>query len=221
MNDYSEEEDISFENDFDEEEDEEEKDLITIRLENIQIQINYSQLCKYSQLIRTKYLISDVKNNLPNLIQEFQRQNQIEDENIIFFFNILRDEKNKITRKSYRDLFKLSQFFKANNILKKLKKYSKSHFNDIDLRIQLILDEIEREKDNNSEDYSYELTVQMEDYLIRKINDCFNSFYFNQLPVSIIYQIIEKSDRQKINDDALFDFINKSIDSFFYSFQIS
>ena len=56
------------------EEDELETDLVTIRLDSDQIiQIRYSQLCKYSKLIREKYLISDARTLLSADIQKFQQ----------------------------------------------------------------------------------------------------------------------------------------------------
>lgn len=104
----------------DDDDDDDAKDLVNIKLKKITIQIKYSQLCKYSQLIRTEQLISDVKNNFPKFLQEFQRQNKIEDENIIFFFSNIIRAKNVKWHKKFQGPFQTSQFFKANSSITKV-----------------------------------------------------------------------------------------------------
>ena len=128
---------------------------------------------------------------------------------------LFNDEKVKITNDKYRILFKISSFFKVNSFLKKLKKYEKQHFKDIDFIITTILEEITNQ--NNNENDEYKLKFQMEQYLTDKANECFLNKKFKKFPVSLIYQIIDKSDKSKISSD-LFDFINESIDEFFALF---
>ena len=202
-------------------EDEEEKDLIEIKINSILIQIKYSQLCKHSHLIRSKYLISDVRNKLSREIESLQKQYNIQDSNILFFFQLLRDESCLMEKQQYRDIFKLSQYFESKNILKKLKHYSKSNLNDIEMHIQILLNEIETAKksENHSDDYKTDLIIQMEEYLIENIEKSLKIDDFQKLPISIIYQIIEKSNKEQIQGDLLYDFINKSIDDFYTLFR--
>lgn len=53
---------------------------------------------------------------------------------------------------------------------------------------------------------------QMEEHLTRRIEDCIKSENFIQIPISMIYRIIEKSDKEKVSSDWLLDFILGSID---------
>lgn len=202
------------------EEEDDEKDLVILKLKKITIKINYSQLCKHSRLIRSKYLISDVKNNLSSEIQKLQDQYNIQDENIIFFFKLLREEKFKMTKEKFSDIYKLSQFFQSKNLIRKLKLYLNSNFDDVDLRIQFILIELEKERSNKNylNDTKYDVKVQMQYYLIENINECLKSLIFEKLPISMIYQTIEKVNRDQIQNDLLYDFIFKSIKDFYVLF---
>lgn len=200
---------------WNEAEEEEESDLIEIKLPSKTIKISYSRLCKYSSLIRTKYLFSDVKNKITQIIQTFQKQYNINDENVSFFFQIIQGEQIPITKEKYRDFFKLSEFLQVKKLQRILKKFSETQLNDLDLMIQLILNEIETAEKADPDDYKYDLTVQMERYLTNHIEDCLKNENLKKLPVSIIYQILEKSDKEKIPNDLLFDFVNQSIDQYF------
>ena len=52
----------------------------------------------------------------------------------------------------------------------------------------------------------------METYLSNNINKCLKNETFENLPISTIFRIIEKSDKNLISDESLLDFIIKSID---------
>lgn len=69
---------LSLQINFTDDEDEEDTDLITIQLDQQIIQVHYSQLSKYSQLIREEYLFSDVQNCLPQELKKFQQENSIQ-----------------------------------------------------------------------------------------------------------------------------------------------
>lgn len=104
--------------------DEFETDLVTIELEsNQKISINYSQLCKHSQLIRNKYLISDVRSQLPKDIQKFQQENKIKSSNLKSFFKLIQDEDIEMTNDKFFDFYKLSEFFQVKSLSKNLEKY--------------------------------------------------------------------------------------------------
>lgn len=76
-----------------EEEYNENHDLVSIQLLSKKIQVKYSQLCKYSNLIPNKYLICNMEILFSQDIQKFQQAFKIGDENIIIFFKIFDDEK--------------------------------------------------------------------------------------------------------------------------------
>ena len=111
---------ISTDDEYDEneEEDPEETDMIIVQIETITIQIKYSQLCKHSQLIRERYLISDAREQLSSKIQEYQQNHQISDNDVSFFFRRLKDENIDISSENYRSFSKLAEFFKAKKIIK-------------------------------------------------------------------------------------------------------
>lgn len=56
------------------------------------------------------------------------------------------------------------------------------------------------------------ISNEIEDCLIKNLNECFKNELFSQLNVSTIFRIIEKSDINQIKSDALFEFISKSIE---------
>lgn len=202
--------DLSFLRKISDEEDdvEDENDLVVITLKSKVIQIHFSQLCKFSQLIREEYLISDVKNRLPHEILKFQQENKIDINNISNFFNLFKGETLTITNDRYRDFYKLSRFFKTKKLIKQLKKYFNLHVTDIDFVIQLFKEEVEQNSDENNFDLEYK--SQFEQLMIYKIRDCLQNDNFQKLPTSFIYKIIEKCDENENLSDLMVDFINKS-----------
>lgn len=120
---------------------EEEEDLVTLVLRNNTIHVYFSLLCKYSKLIREKYLIFDVKDHLSEDIQRFQQQSNVNDEHIILFMQYFNNTQIVITNDNYRDLYKLSEFFQVKTLLKSLNKYSSANDDDIEFNINVILDE--------------------------------------------------------------------------------
>lgn len=107
-------------------EQEDDFDLIQIKLLSSVIEVKYSHLCKYSRLIPTRYLITDISDQLSFDLQEYVQENHINEDNIHYFFKTFNDEKLIITSERYRDLFKLSEFFQINPLLKRLKNTRKN-----------------------------------------------------------------------------------------------
>lgn len=52
----------------------------------------------------------------------------------------------------------------------------------------------------------------MEECLSSKIDECIANVNFWKLPISIIYRIIERSDKQQFPNNLLYDFISKNIE---------
>lgn len=192
-----------------EESSDEQGDLVTIELKSIKINVQYSQLCKYSQLIQEEYNIISTHAQLSSLIQGYVHKYEIQEKNVIFFINFLQEKSVTINTSSYFDLYKLSTLFKVNALKKTLKRYIVNHSNDISYIVKMILDEKNLdeldliENDNNS--------VKMEELLYNRVNECLQNVDFCNLPISTIFRIIEKSNEEDISSDSLYDFIKKSI----------
>lgn len=60
--------------------------------------------------------------------------------------------------------------------------------------------------------------IKIQDRLLKQIDECLQDEDFSKLPASMIYQMLDKSDREKIDSDLLFTIIDKSIDRLFILF---
>lgn len=147
---------------------------------------------------------------------KFEEENNVNEKTIAYFFNLFNDQKIAITNDKYRDLFKISDFLEVKSFLNRLKRYEKRHFKDIDFIITSIIEELSLTSNQKSSQDKYK--IKMEEHLIEHINECFFNNKFKQLPIEIIYRIINKlyeKDKTKISNDLLFDFINGSIEDLF------
>lgn len=199
------------ENDYDEED-----DLITYQFDSSTINFHYSHFAKYSRLIRNKYLYPDVKNRLPQELRNFQEQYDINSSNIVFFFQLLQEDfiiNQQLDYKQYTDLYKLSEILQVKKLSTNLIQYFNDHKVDSDFQIQIILHDIKSNTD--TENSQFQLNSQIEDFLSSKIADCFNSENFAKLPISVIFRIVEKSDKQQLQSDSLYDFIKKDVNSLY------
>lgn len=190
---------------------EDEKDQIMIKLSSSSIKIHYYQLCKYSQRIVDGYQKSDTENLLMRDIKRIQNDYNIEDNNIILFFDIMKEGNIQFSSYQFRDLFILAEYFKVKFLQNFLERYSKSHFNDINYIINMILSS--KSNATNEDLQNDELSNKMEQLLYDKIDECIQNENFGKLPISIIHRIFEKSDMEKITSDNLYTFICKSIEN--------
>lgn len=197
-----------------EEEIEDDYDLVTINLQhNYIFQLKYSQLIKYSNLILNEYLLNDAREHLSTKIQELESDKKIDEKNVIYFLKTFEGKKIKITNDRFRDLFKLSEFFQVKVLLKRLENFWQKHNEDVDFNITILLNEILLNGYDES-DFSFNI----EQSLINNIDKCIHNEKFKKLPVSIIHRILESSDRSKLTSDSLFNFIMKSLDTFYVLF---
>lgn len=185
-------------------------DLITLELRRSTIRLKYWQLCKHSPHIPNIYPKKELQECLSSDIRQFEEENNINEINIINFFKIYQDENVAITNDNFRDYYKISEFLRVKSFLTQLKKYEKKYSNDIDFIISKILDEMSNPRNGlmPKDDFLF----QMEEHLTHRIEDCIKSENFIQIPISMIYRIIEKSDKEKVSSDWLLDFILGSID---------
>ncbi|KAK8875610.1 hypothetical protein M9Y10_005779 [Tritrichomonas musculus] len=150
--------------------------LIEIKLTSITIQISFIQLYKYSQLFRDKYLTEESRESLSEEILQFQNQFDIKEENIILFFKLIQDENVSIINDNYRDLRKLSDYFKVQKLRKFLDKYSKNYLTDLDsIIIQILNSPLLKDPTMG---YNDTVNAELEDKLCDKINDCFQNSFF-------------------------------------------
>lgn len=148
-------------------------------------------------------------------LKEFQRQNQIDDDTIILYFKLLKEKELSISNEQFIDFNKISNYLEDNYCKKKLRKYYRNHINDIDFIINIIISNQSTQKsdENNSSD----LINDMMKILSDNINQCLQNVNFLKLPIQQIYNIINLN-KEKINHDLLFNFINKNIDQNFVLF---
>lgn len=202
-----------------------EDDLVIFQFETKTIKVYYSQLSKYSKFIRDKYMFSDIGNVLPDEIHRMQNQYNIISDNIDLFFQLLQDNFNLSENQSlsyiqYLDLLKISDYMQVKKLTKKLIKYSKIHNFDISFIIEIIQYENAKASDNNNNRYEGEIKVniEMEDVLVTKIDECLQNDKFKELPIPFIYRIIEKSSKNEMSTDKLYDFIKESVSRFYLLF---
>lgn len=196
--------------------DDDNDDFISFQIQSEIIIIYYSQFSKYSKHIRDNYLFSDVVNRFPRELLSFQQQNKIDLENIISFFQYLQqnfniDENLTITYKQCLDLLKISKYLEVKKLTKKLQKYIQNHIkNDADFVIQMIHLEVE----NDTYDQEFHIHDEIENLMATKIESCLQNDEFADLPIPMIYRVIEKGSQNGVFDDILYDFIIKSISKF-------
>ncbi|KAK8890745.1 hypothetical protein M9Y10_035530 [Tritrichomonas musculus] len=138
----------------------------------------------------------------------------------IVLFSLFKIKKSIVfTYKQCIDLLKISDFLQVRKLTKKLNQYIKKNGSNADFIIQIIHFEVEKQEYNNENEDYYQFTInqQMEYLLSEKINDCFQNVKFADLPLSLIYRVVEKSEKSEksqMSNDMLYDFIKKSITKF-------
>ncbi|KAK8835249.1 hypothetical protein M9Y10_039807 [Tritrichomonas musculus] len=185
-------------------------DQVEIKFTSQNIKIHFYQLCKYSLLIEKEYQRFDIEGRLSHNIKEFQKNYNIQETSLITFFNILKEGKVQIMSNQFRDLFKLSELFKVKFLQSFLERYSKEHFNDIDYIVNMILSSVSETQNDNLQ--CDEFSNDMERQLSSKIEKCLQNENFGDLPISVIYRVIKRSDQKRISSNDLYKFIAKSID---------
>lgn len=108
--------------------------------------INFFLLCKYSQLIRDKYLILDAKSHLSQDIQVFIQENDITPEVASSFLISIKEENLKVTSDNFLEFSKLSKFPQVKRFLKKLNHFYQLQKNDPDFYINAIINDINAQK---------------------------------------------------------------------------
>ena len=193
-----------------ESDDDDENNQVEYELSSSIIKISYLNLIKYSQVIQKNILQNNINDCMAAKLKKIQISDNIDEENIKTFFQLLNEEDVMIKNEQYIDLCKLTNIFEVKPLEKFLKKYLKSHSNDIDFILTL---KIESERDNDSDIFSNnEYSVEMENFLSENIDECFQNEKFQKVSASSIFRIVEKSGINKKVNNLLCDFICESIE---------
>ena len=190
---------LNLQNVSDDIEEEEEHDMIVFHLSSEIIKINFYQFCKYSHLIQKEFhnttSIQEIIENIENKIHQYH----IKDESVKKLFKIFNDEQIEIAIDEYNDFCKLAEIFKVKSIKKLLKRTAQKFSENVQFLLNLLINRIEDLKSSESielfeNDY---ISYDIEEKLSKHVNDCLKSDNFSQLPISMVYRIIEKSDCKK------------------------
>ncbi|KAK8836032.1 hypothetical protein M9Y10_040232, partial [Tritrichomonas musculus] len=192
-------------------------DLVKFQHNSKTINFYYSQLTKYSKRIRDSYLFSDVINQLPQEIRNFQEEYQLLPESVDYFFQFLHKDYNieedlTLTYIQCIDLLKISKFLEIRKLSFNLNQYIKSHNIDVDFVIQMIEYEYKTQEGANRQDIG--ISDEVEILLIDRINECFANERFRRLPIQIIYRVIKQCPPDSMDSDKLFDIIVSSLSEF-------
>ena len=162
---------------------------VSLQISSTTIKINYYQLLKWSTFVRENYSIKQIS-QLSEYIQQCQQKYNIKTENIKSFFKYLMDEQAQTTIDQYCDHRKLSKILGVSKYERILKKYSENHCGDVDFILNLLKEQLTLP---NMEDIIGEISSGMEDILSNNLEQCFKNQNFEELPITQIYRIIEKS----------------------------
>lgn len=192
----------------DEEEDEDSFVCIILR-SGAEVRIEYSQLFKYSQVIKQKYPFDEAKRDLSEFIQRNQDEYNIDEKNIKEFFLLLEDKNVYLTVDNYFDFWKIAKILEIKKLLARIKKSVEKFNKEADFLLKMY---IEQQSEKVNELLNLGKTVSESEYLIaERINECFDCDIFEKIPVNTIYRILEKSDKKKLSSDKLYKFIIKLI----------
>lgn len=191
----------------DDEEEQADSIIFITLLSEHEYEVDYCQLFKYSRLIKDKYPFDKAKNELTPFFQSVQSEYNINEKSFIQFFSLIQEKNIYLNIENCIDLWKISKIFKVKKLQTLILKYSKNYQKDVDFLSILLL--------NQESEYNHalvqELSINIEEILLDEIEKCFQSEYFGKLPISVIYRLIDKSDKKKISSDSLYKFIRESI----------
>ena len=196
-------------------------DLIKFQHDSKTINLYYSQLTKYSKLIREDYTFSKVNNLLSQEICNIQKDYHLLPESVDFFFQLLQQNYNItedliLTYIQCIDLLTISKILQVRKLSYNINHYIKSRNIDIDFVFQMIEYDAKIQKETDKHDI--EISSEVENLLISKINECFSNEKFKELPIQIIHRVLEGCSRDSINSNKLFDIISNSLSKFYVLF---
>lgn len=196
-------------NDFEEEEDESPTEIKITLLSGKSYEVEYMQLFKYSKIVKEQYPFKIAKaGDFSYLIQEQQQKYNIDEKNIIQFFRLIQEMNVNLSIDNVFDLWALSIILEVSRLKKLISKFIKKNENDVNFLSKLFVVKDSQQYDDLRE-FS-EIKINIEEQLIKKIEDCLQSPNFEKLPISVVYRIVEKSDPESYTSDSLYNFISKS-----------
>ena len=194
----------------------EDEDIIEILLsDKTVVQVDILKLFFLSKYIRTKYNYLEVNKVLQFEFENCERKMKISKESIKRFIDIVQNEKVTIPLEYYKDLYILSEYFGVQKLTRKLDCIKENElFISIDFTIQTLIDISMLENEEETK-----MTSKLENFLSEQINECFENEKFSELPNSSIYRILEKSDKESLNVNALTEFILEAAENRFVLFR--
>ncbi|KAK8892877.1 hypothetical protein M9Y10_030128 [Tritrichomonas musculus] len=201
---------FNLEESFNENQKEEDQAYVQVLLSSEVFKVPLFQVIKYSPKLTMDYSITNVNNIFSQKIKRCQETYQLQNQSIKKFIKLLQGENSEITNDDYCDLYRLSVEFKVEILQNILDEYSKQHSTDTDF---IIISLLQYNSPNFNESFfNGQSPIQMEKILSQRICDCLSNNNFGKLQMPTIFKIIEKSDKQQINSNLLYDFISKSIE---------
>lgn len=188
-------------------------DLIKIQLEKEETcDVNYTKFFSQSLYFKNTYNYSEGLNSIHEEINKIQRKHQIDNEIIKIFFQLIQQGQADISLENWKKIYFLSEYFNIPKFTHELNNFIKIKlYEDLGFTIQMLIDS------NEENDFESKLTSQIEDFLTKRIDECFSSQQFSNLPVSTLYRIIEKA-QQNVNHNLLIDFILETAEERFTLF---
>ncbi|KAK8892878.1 hypothetical protein M9Y10_030129 [Tritrichomonas musculus] len=202
---------FNLEESFNENQKEEDQAYVQVLLSSEVFKVPLFQVIKYSPKLTMDYSITNVNNIFSQKIKRCQETYQLQNQSIKKFIKLLQGENSEITNDDYCDLYRLSVEFKVEILQNILDEYSKQHSTDTDFIIISLL-QYNSQSSIDIDSTEDQFSIQMEKCLSQNISLCLLNSNFEKLPISKIYRVFGKSDKQQINSNLLYDFISKSIE---------
>ena len=174
---------------------------------------SFYSLMRYSRSVQDKYMENDIINSISKELETLRNLYDIKIENITKFFKMLQNERIDFCSDDYCDFSRLCDFFKVESVEKLLRGYIDRHSENIDMILNLMVDQITTQNTDLID--KSQIVGNIEEMLSNNIEKCIEKETFGKLPISTIYKIIEKSDRQHITSDMMHEFITKKFDERF------
>ena len=201
----------------------EEEDLIEVGISHEKhFKVNFSKLVSQSKHVRDKYKYSEAINSISDELSQLQKTTRIKETSIEHFLKYIQEGKVTIRSEYYYDIYKLSKYFQILRLTRALDKiYHSKLCADLNFSIDTLIysehesNEIENDFKVKKKKTENDFLVKIENFLSERINESLSNNKFGRLPVSIIYRIVEKCDKKRLNVNVLNEFIFESIEKRF------
>lgn len=185
--------------------------IFKITISDTLLEIKTIYLENFSKSIQEKYLNKSNQKLLEDDIKRYQEKYDIEDRNVIIFFNIIQEKKTEISNDQFFDLCKLANLFEVKKLKISLQQYAQANFENVDFILNCLAQNEEQIKKYIFTEYNDEYSIQLESVLASKINECLQNPNFGKLHISRLYRIFSLCNKESIDCNLAFAFICQSI----------